>query len=424
METGQPNIPQARSRLHQTAQPVEPDFDDTGDTKAIQKGMPARTLKQGLLVLVALVMLAFQFWPKSEAPVAKEPPPVQITAPTGDLVKELENAKPEPPPIQEEVATAPPAPPMNPPGVATEPPAPSLEDERELAALLASTDSSDVTITRNRTATSSPASDLGSLIASQQAKADQLMQESQAFAQRMMQQSQADAAAAASAANAGAQPTSTYARFINQQAGSGTLGSAIQLEAARSPYTLYEGTILRTVLTRSLKTDLPGVVTAKVTTDLYDTVTQRTLLIPRGSEITCAYQSELMAGQELVLAACNRLRLPNGKSFSLAAATASDMQGASGLPAEVNNHFWKMFKTALIVGAASKLLPSADQQVSVNEGTSGVSTGGSILGIALNRIIEATLARNILIPPTGTVDIGTPFTLTLSRDVELEPYLR
>jgi type IV secretion system protein VirB10 len=212
---------------------------------------------------------------------------------------------------------------------------------------------------------------------------------------------------------------------LSQQNAGVALPPATQLNAPRSAHTLYEGTIVRTVLTRALKTDLPGTITAKVSSDLYDSITQRTLLVPRGSEITCSYQSELMVGQALVLAACSRIRLPNGKSFALNSAAASDMQGASGLPAEINNHFGKMFRTALIVGAVSKLMPSQDQSISAREEVGGTLTvSGTILGQTLNRVIQSTIARNLIIPPTGSVAIGTPFTLTLSRDVELEPYLK
>lgn len=191
---------------------------------------------------------------------------------------------------------------------------------------------------------------------------------------------------------------------------------------ARRPNTIYEGTLIRTVLTRSLHTDLPGRITAKVMSDVYDSVTMNTLLIPRGSEVTCTYQSELLVGQDVVLAACDRLRLPNGKSFSLLGTPASDMQGASGLPAEINNHFWEMFKTSLMLGAASLLLPKNDQQITINSTLGSAQTAGSILGTSLYNTIQQVLSRNSKINPTATVDIGTPFTLTIARDVEMEPY--
>lgn len=194
------------------------------------------------------------------------------------------------------------------------------------------------------------------------------------------------------------------------------------LAGARQPNTIYEGTLIRTVLTRSLRTDLPGRITAKVMSDVYDSVTMNTLLIPRGSEVTCTYQSELLTGQEVVLAACERLRLPNGKSFSLVGTPASDLQGAAGLPAEVNNHFWKMFKTSLMLGAASLLLPKGDQQITINTTMGSSQTAGSILGTALYDTIQQVLSRNAKINPTASVDIGTPFTLTIARDVEMEPY--
>jgi type IV secretion system protein VirB10 len=216
----------------------------------------------------------------------------------------------------------------------------------------------------------------------------------------------------------------SHKQFLAENRGDGGIGSADQLQPARTAATLYEGTLIRTVLTRPINSELPGMVTAVVSTDLYDSVSQRILLVPRGSEITCTYDSNLLVGQEAILAACTRMRLPNGKSFSLAGAPAGSEAGASGLPADINNHFWRMFGTALVVGASSYLLPSDDRNITVVSGADGArQVGGNILGTALSQVIQSTIARNVQIPPTGTVDIGTPFTLTLTKDVEMEPYL-
>jgi type IV secretion system protein VirB10 len=173
-----------------------------------------------------------------------------------------------------------------------------------------------------------------------------------------------------------------------------------------------------------LNSDLPGTITARVSSDLYDSISQRILLVPRGSEVTCSYDSNLHQGQKVILAACTRLRLPNGRSFALAGTPAGNEQGATGIPAEINNHFWEMFGTAIVVGASSYLLPKSDRNITiVDNAENGSQTAGNIMGSALSQVVQATIARNVQIPPTGTVEIGTPFTLTLTRDVEMEPYL-
>ena len=424
-----PRMPAARSRLHEETQPVDPDFDDEGAApEKIQRGMPGRNIKTMLTVILGLAAAAFLLWPQQKKAQKNEEPPAQVQAPAQaeNLVASLvrESEKPAPAPTLPLPAPFQPQPPIDLNVNMQGSDKPSVEDERKLESLMASTAATGVELKSNLPPMGSkPAADILSVMEAQQAKNDQALREAQEFAQRMSTQS-VDPAVLLAQTQAPRGPS--HSGFLEKQAVSGasSFGPALQLQDARKSHSLYEGTIVRTVLTRALKTDLPGMVTAKVTTDLYDTVTQRTLLVPRGSEVTCSYQSELLVGQELVLMACNRLRLPNGKSFSLAGATGSDVLGASGLPADINNHFWKIFKNALIIGAASALLPKADRNISSTTGDSGATTAGTILGTTLSKVVDITLNRNISIPVTGQVEIGTPFTLTLSRDVELEPYLR
>ncbi|UUZ66541.1 TrbI/VirB10 family protein (plasmid) [Polaromonas sp. P1-6] len=198
---------------------------------------------------------------------------------------------------------------------------------------------------------------------------------------------------------------------------------ATTMAEARKPNSLYQGTIVRVVLERSINTDSPGAVRGRVMSDVLDSLNQQTLLIPRGSTLIGSYKSSMLVGQARVLIAAERIILPNGKSVNLLGTPVADMQGASGLPADVDNHFWEMFRTSFIVGAASLLLPKDQQNISISEGTQGnTKTGGSILGTALYDTIKQISERNKGIGPTGTVDLGEPFTLMLSRDIEMEPY--
>ncbi|WP_234265143.1 TrbI/VirB10 family protein [Hydrogenophaga sp. NFH-34] len=399
---------------------------------AIQKGMPARNLKS-ILMMVALVGVGvFMLWSNNfKTAKPKDPPPVRPSTENvvDDLIDGLKN-----PPV-----------PYAPSEIKAPTPEPMLQaqvepvDERLQAALVAPMDASDVNINSGvkvvQQQRASVDDRIRNLMAEQRTIADNRAKESY---QRQMEDLRAMGLAPGGAAGAAAggmagigsgqggnitsgQDT-MHARFIEDQMRRSDLADSTKVVAARKGHTLYEGTIVRAVLTRSLKTDLPGMITAKVTSDLYDTLTQKVVLVPRGSEITCNYQPTLMVGQKLVLAACNRLRLPNGRSFSLHAASASDMQGASGLPADIDNHFWEMFRDALIVGAASYLLPDEDRRTTANSTASGTQVVGSVLGTTLGKVIDATIGRNVRIPPTGHVEVGTPFTLTLSRDVELEPY--
>lgn len=395
-----PDIPQPRR-----IDPNAPPDDDipVDDHDAVQKGMPNRNLKTAAILILGGVVAGSMFWPKSNVESSKVNKPEKVSS----VADELDRARPAMIPELEAVANqAPPPPPIV---KSVEEPKKNNDDEK-MALAIASPMSADVDLRngggkgkdQGRNTGEPPAFDEGKLV-----------EDAMARQQKML--------AAMAAGQEKKNELGLHDGFLKESKG---IESPIGMVGARKPNTIYQGTLIRTVLTRALHTDLPGTVTAKVMSDVYDSVTMRTLLIPRGSEVNCRYQSELLVGQEVVLAACERLRLPNGKSFSLMSTPASDMQGRSGLPADVDNHFMKMFGTSLMLGAASLLLPKKDQGITVNTTASGgTQTGGSILGTALHDTIKTILQRNANIRPTGTVDIGSPFTLTISRDVEMEPYM-
>jgi type IV secretion system protein VirB10 len=437
-----PNIPKARTNPLASHPSQDRDakagglgheFGDVVEDVEIQSGMPARNLRTIGMGIAVVGLTGFLLWPgKTEFKGKEQAPPVQAPLVT-DLIKDLNEA---PAPV-----TLPEFP--QPPSLTQKNDEPKVDERLEMA-LIASMAASEVDLRgrgvgdagaqrASKQVTSTPSNgaraDIERLLAQSQGSMEKLRQKQVELAQGdMPQQGSSGAGLFGQDVNGGGglvNASDSNSRFMGQFANQAGIGSSTKLQAARAAPTLYEGTLIRTVLTRGLNSSLPGTFTAKVSSDLYDSVTQRILLVPRGSEVTCTYNSDLLVGQEAILAACTRLRLPNGRSFSLSGASASTDEGISGMPADINNHFFKMFGNALVVGAASYLMPRSDRTVSiVGGGTSDTTqTAGSIMGQALSQVVQATIGRNLRIPPTGTVDIGTSFTLTLTKDVEMEPYL-
>lgn len=198
----------------------------------------------------------------------------------------------------------------------------------------------------------------------------------------------------------------------------------LRQQASVSRTVLNQGAVIRTVLLTGVNSDLPGAVRAQVTSDVYDSTFQRDVLIPKGSQLIGAYSSQVVVGQERLLLAMNRLILPNGTWISLAGAPASDMTGQSGLEADVNNHFMKMFGTSLVLGASSLLL--SERKTTVTTTTSGGATtnGGTVLANALNDTLRTLLERNKSIAPTLTVKPGEEFTFLVAKDMAMTPYRR
>lgn len=213
--------------------------------------------------------------------------------------------------------------------------------------------------------------------------------------------------------------------FLANAAGlSATRGAISSLQTAAGRYLVGEGAVIRSVLLTNVNSDLPGRILARITSDVYDS-TQRWVVIPKGSLINGVYSSQVIVGQERLLMAMTRLTLPNGNWIALTGNTATDMMGTSGVPAEVNNHFMKMFGSSLIVGASTLLLPRADTLVTAlpgSTGASGAATAGSVFATTLNDVLKTLLERNKNIAPNLKLAAGQEFIFMANQDMLMAPY--
>lgn len=185
-----------------------------------------------------------------------------------------------------------------------------------------------------------------------------------------------------------------------------------------------EGHVIRAVLLTRINSDLPGRVLARVTSDVYDS-NQRHVVIPKGSQLIGVYSSQVVVGQERLLMAMNRLILPNGNWIALSGAGAADKTGMSGMKANVNNHFWKMFGSSLVLGASTLLMPRQDTTVSTLQslaGNASPGTAGSIFATSLNDVLKTLLERNKQISPTLSLQEGEEFIFMVAHDMEMVPY--
>lgn len=212
--------------------------------------------------------------------------------------------------------------------------------------------------------------------------------------------------------------------LANTAASSNSRAQTATLQPAAGRYLVGEGTIIRAVLLTNVNSDLPGRILVRTSSDVYDS-TQQHLLIPKGSIINGVYNSQVVVGQERLLMAMTRLTLPNGNWIPLSGAGATDMMGTSGMDANVNNHFMRMFSSSLIIGMSSLLLPRADTSVTTlpgNTGSNGTATVGSLFATTLSDVVKTLLERNRNIAPTLSLKAGQEFIFMANQDMLMMPY--
>ena len=94
--------------------------------------------------------------------------------------------------------------------------------------------------------------------------------------------------------------------FLNQQ-DTGGIYNPHALQTSASPYQVMAGSVIAASLITGINSDLPGLVVAQVTENVYDTVTGSALLIPQGARMIGTYDSVVAFGQSRALLVWQRI---------------------------------------------------------------------------------------------------------------------
>lgn len=190
------------------------------------------------------------------------------------------------------------------------------------------------------------------------------------------------------------------------------------LVVAPSPWTLSAGSVIAASLITGLNSDLPGLVTAQVTENAYDSVTGRTLLIPQGSRLIGSYDSVVAFGQKRALVAWQRIILPDGSSVRIDNVPATDTAGYAGLADKVDVHTWQLLKGVVlstVLGVGTELSFGSSESDLVRAIRESAQQSGSRAG-------DQLVTRNLNIQPTISVRPGWPLRIVVHKDIVLRPW--
>jgi type IV secretory pathway VirB10-like protein len=119
--------------------------------------------------------------------------------------------------------------------------------------------------------------------------------------------------------------------------------SSQRAKTIRRPTSCTPVASFRPSLLTGINADLPGTIVAQVRNDVFDSVTGRYLLIPRGTRLVGTYDNRIVQGQRRVLVAWTRLLYPDGSSVDLLGMPGTDEAGYAGFGANVDEHLNKVF---------------------------------------------------------------------------------
>jgi len=189
------------------------------------------------------------------------------------------------------------------------------------------------------------------------------------------------------------------------------------LTASPSPYLLSAGSVISASLITGLRSDLPGLVTAQVTSQVFDSPTGRILLIPQGSRLIGSYDSVVAFGQKRALVVWQRIMLPDGSSLRIDNVPATDASGYAGLQDKVDFHTW-----ALLKGVALSTLLGVGSQITVSGESDLVQAIRESTQQNASRAGDQLTSRNLNIQPTITIRPGATVRLVVHKDLILAPW--
>jgi type IV secretory pathway VirB10-like protein len=134
------------------------------------------------------------------------------------------------------------------------------------------------------------------------------------------------------------------------------------------------------------------------------------------------YSSAVTYGQTRVLVAWNRLIYPNGDSIDLGQMPGSDVGGYAGFNDEVNNHYLRVFGSAILASLFSAGAQLSQPQNNSSGTVSSTQILAASLGQQANTVGTMLISRGLDIQPTLKIRNGYLFNIMVTKDMVLQPW--
>jgi type IV secretion system protein VirB10 len=173
---------------------------------------------------------------------------------------------------------------------------------------------------------------------------------------------------------------------------------------------LPKGAFIDCTLETAIDSTLPGMTTCVMATDAFG-VDGKVVLLERGTKLIGETRGQVQQGSARIFVLWTEARSPTGVVVPLDSPGADEL-GRSGLPGEVDRHFWQRFGAAMLVSVIDGAVQAAAQ--SARGGSGNVVLNPSSSQDVLTEILRNTIS----IPPTVTKKNGDRIQVLVARDVD------
>ncbi len=178
---------------------------------------------------------------------------------------------------------------------------------------------------------------------------------------------------------------------------------------------LPKGAFIDCTLETALDSTLPGMATCVTATDTFS-VDGRVVLLERGTKLVGETRGGMRQGQARLFVLWTQARTPEGVVVALAS-PGTDELGRSGLPGEVDRHFFERFGAAMLISVIDGVVQSAIQD---SMGDATVIYNPSTSQDILTEVLRST----VNIPPTVRKPQGDRIQVLVARDLDFRSVYR
>jgi type IV secretion system protein VirB10 len=186
---------------------------------------------------------------------------------------------------------------------------------------------------------------------------------------------------------------------------------------------LFPGTIIHAVLISRIDTDYPAPIHARVTENVYDSMTGINLLIPQGTILQGNYSSSSIGVSKVQVAWESMVINHGGTAYqvSLGGMAGVDKRGRAGISGTLDDHYFEWLKAAGIISFFSIFNSELMYQTQGNTSPQLRELMDVNQGI-VNKIGDMLMERALNIQPTVRVANGTPVSVAVNTIVYLRPF--
>lgn len=185
---------------------------------------------------------------------------------------------------------------------------------------------------------------------------------------------------------------------------------------------LKAGTMIPTILMNGVDSSIPGMVRAQVAENVWDSTNGSHVLIPKGTMAIGVYNTDVRFGDRRIMFVWNRLIFPNGTTLDISGTAGTDQSGYGGVGGRVNEHWDKLFLSALIsslfIGGAEVLMDDDSSYYTTNsDKKSTKDIMAEALAANILDINSKIMERALNVAPTIRIRSGKRMGMFVNQDI-------